>query len=46
MLIGQHAVLILPALLSLYIAGDIAQLARAAALQAVGRGFESLYLQS
>ena len=24
--------------------GDIAQLARAAALQAVGRGFESLYL--
>ena len=27
------------------VAGDIAQLARAAALQAVGRGFESLYLQ-
>ena len=27
-----------------YHTGDIAQLARAAALQAVGRGFESLYL--
>ena len=29
----------------LHIYGDIAQLARAAALQAVGQGFESPYLQ-
>ena len=36
--------LFFPVLLFLYRPGDIAQLARAVALQAIGQGFESPYL--